>query len=208
MNYILKKVVNNCENLSLISEANSLINKFRKKLEPDIIMLNSNPLIKKNNFSVFNNGIYAYHNNQYYILQKIATDLKRDIRIKSIVLNEENLKEAFNEKGKILILQSDDFNINGEIILESNEGYGEALPRNKLEELLPKKLNYEVVILCFIKSGKLIDLFKEKVKFLITFDDINLDHIDIDMLFKYNELSIDFIIHFIKNTTCSSINKS
>ena len=204
----LKKVVNECLALPLINEANSLINKFKKNLEPDIVMLNSNPLKKNNNFSALHNGIFAYLNNQYYILQKITTNLKRDIRIKSIVLNEENLKEAFNEKGKILIIQSDDFNKEGEIILESNYGLSEALPKNKLKELLPKKLNYEVVLLCFIKSEKLIDLFKGKVKFLITFDDINLDSIEFDMLFKYNELSIDFIIHFIKNTTCSSIMQS
>ena len=206
--FYLKKVVNDSGNLSLINEANNILNKFSQKLEPDIIMLNSNPLIKYDNFSVLHNGIWANQNNQFYILQNIDKNLKRDIRVKSIVLNEYNLKEAFNENGKILIIQSDDFNREGDIILESNIGMGELLPKDRLKDILPIKFNYEIVILCFIKSEKLIDYFKGKVKYLITFDDINLETIDFDMLLKYNELSIEFIIHFIINATCSNINKS
>ena len=201
----LKNIVNQSKNLSLIKEAKYLLESFNEKLEPDIIMLNSNPFTKKDNYSVLHNSIWANHNNQYYILQKIKANLGKDIRVKSIVLNEGNLEEVLKEKGKILIIQSDDFNEEGDMILENIKGEGEPLNKNKLKKLIPQKLNYEAVILCFIKSEKLIDLFKGRVKYLITFNDINIEDIDFDMLFKYNELSIEFIIHFIKNYTEFSI---
>ena len=206
--YYIGLVVNESNNFYLISEANNLLNNFKKKLEPDILMLNSNPFIKKENFSVLHNSIWAYHNNQYYILQKISSNLKRDIRIKSIVLNVKNLSSALQEKGKILIIQSDDFNEDGEIVLETDIGEGEPLSNKNLKDIIPKKINYEVVILCFIKSEKLVDLFKGNVRYLITFNDINIEDVDLDLLLKYNELSIDFIIHFIKNSTESNIIKS
>ena len=208
---LLTEIVNKSTNIKLIEKAKYLLEKFNQKLEPDIVMLNSNPLVKYDNFSVLHNGIWAEHNNQYFILQKIATDLKRDIRIQSIVLDETNLKRALKGKGKILILQSDDFNQEGEIILESTKGRGEVFTKEKLKKLLdsiPKKLEYEVVILCFLKSQKLKHLFTGKVKYLITFDDINIENIEFDMLSKYNELSIGFIIHFIKNSTAKNIVKA
>ena len=204
----LTAIVNKSTNIKLIEKAKYLLEKFNQKLEPDIVMLNANPLVKYDNFSVLHNGILAEHNNQYFILQKIANDLKRDIRIQSIVLDELNLKRALNEKGKILILQSDDFNQEGEIILESNKGRGEVFSKKKLEDYLkslPYKLKYEVVILCFLNSQKLKHLFKGKVKYLITFDEINIENMDIDILIKYNELSIGFLIHFIKNATAKNI---
>ena len=204
----LNNIINRSQNLHLIIEANNLLKSFNKKLEPDIIMLNSNPFTKKENYCVLGNGIWAYYNNQYYILQKIKTNLKKDIRVKSIVLNAKNLKEALDEKGKILIIQSDAFNEDGDMMLESETGEGESLSKNKLKELITKKLEYEVVILCFIKSEKLIEFFKGKVKYLITFDDINTEDIAFDMLYKYNELSIEFIIHFIKNYTESTIQEA
>ena len=196
----LKKVINEGEDFYLISEANNLLNRFSRKLEPDIVMLNSNPFTKKNNCSVLHYSMWAYHNNQYYILQKISTKIKKNIRIKSIVLNAKYLIEALKEKGKILIIQSDDFNEEGEIHLESQYGEGESLPNNQLKEIFPKQLYYEVVILCFIKSEKIKNFFKEKVKYLITFNDINIEDIDCDLLLQYNKLSIDFIIHFIENS--------
>ena len=204
--FYLKKVVNESKNRNLINEANSILNKFNQKFEPDIIMLNSNPIIY-NDKSLLK-GIRKNQNNQFYILQKIAKNLKRDIIIKSVVLNKPNLEEAFNKKGKILIIQSDDFSQEGDIILESDKGMGELLPKNKLNDILPKKLDYELVILCFINSEKLIEYFRGKVKNLIIFNDINLENINFDMLLKYNELSIEFIIHFIINITGLTIDKS
>ena len=195
----LNEVIENCQNIDLINKATNLKIKFNQKFESDIVMLNANPLIKKDNYSLLHNSIWANHNNQYYILQKLYTSLNSTIRIKSIVLNEYNLRETFNEKGKILIIQSDDFNEEGEIMLETSNGEGESLSRKKLKGMLPEKIGFEIVILCFIKSGKLIDLFKGKVKYLITFDDINCEDIDYSVLYKYNELSIDFLINFIRN---------
>ena len=206
---LLKKVINESKNNTLRNEANIILNTINQKFEPDIVMLNSNP-IKYNDKSLLY-GKRKKQNTQFYILQKLEKNLKRDIIIKSKVLNEDNLKEAFNEKGKILIIQSDDFNQEGDIILESNIGMGELLPKKKLSEILPKKLEYEIVILCFIKSEKLKDYFRGKVNYLITFDDINLKNIkkfDFDLLLKYNELSIEFIIHFIINITVLNLKKS
>ena len=162
-------------------------------------MLNSNPFIKKENYSILYNSIWASHNNQFYMLLEIVNKIKKNIKIKSKVLNEDNLKEAFQGKGKILIIQSDGFNEEGEIMLETDKGEGESLPNNKLKTLLPETLNYEMVILCFIKSGKLIEYFEKKTQYLISFGDINCEDIDYDKLYKYNELSIDFLIHFITN---------
>ena len=204
----LNNVIKNGENLHLVNEANKLKEEFNKKLDPDIVMLNSNPFIKKENDSSSLHSIYSYHNNQYHILQKISNKLKTNIKIKSKVLNEEHLYEAFNEKGKILIIQSDGFNEEGEIILESNNGKGESLSKIKLEKKIPKRIKYEVLILCFIKSEKLLDLFESKVKYLIAFKDINCKNLNSDTLLKYNKISIDFLIHFIRNSTEFNIEKA
>ena len=195
----LKNVIKDGENINLINKAKNIIETLSRKQKYDIVMLNSNPFIKKENYSILYNSIWAPHNNQFYILLKIVNSIKKNLKIKSKVLNKDNLKEAFKGEGKILIIQSDDFNEEGEIILESSKGEGESLPNIKLKELLPEKLNYEMVILCFIKSGKLIRYFEGKTQNLITFDDINCEEIDYDELYKYNELSIDFLIHFIIN---------
>ena len=173
-------------------------------------MLSSNPLnIKNDNYNAIHSNIWVNHNNQYYILNKFSDKLARNLRIKSIVLNKDNLKEALNSKGKILVIQSDYFNEEGEIILESDYGKGELLPKDILEEsIIPKKILYDVVILCFIKSGKLIDSFKEKSKYLITYDGIEYENMDFDSLEKYIKLSIEFLVDFIRNTTKFSIEKS
>ena len=204
LNYVINSGINHLSN-----EAMNLKEEFDKKLEPDIVMVNSNPLIKKDNYSVLHSSIWAKHNNQYYILNKISDKLARNLRIKSEVLNKDNLNKALNSKGKILIIQSDDFNEEGEIILESDCGEGEPLPKDELEQnMIPNKIMYDVVILCFIKSGRLIDLFKGKSKYLITFDDSDFESIDFISLKKYNKLSIEFLINFIRKTTKFSIEKS
>ena len=194
----------------MYDEAINLKEEFYKKLEIDIVMLNSNPLIiKEDNFNVFHSNIWPKHNNQYYILNKFSDKLARNLRIKSKVLNKDNLKEALNSKGKILVIQSDNFNKEGEIILESDYGEGEHLPKDILEKnIIPNKIMYDIIILCFIKSGRLIDSFKGKFKHLITFDDIEIENMDFASLYQYNKLSIEFLVDFIRNTTKFSIEKS
>ena len=206
----LDYVINKIENIFLVNKAINLKEEFYKKLEPDIVMLNSNPLIiKKDNYEFLQNKTWFNHNNQYYILNKFSDKLERNLRIKSKILNKDNLKEALNSKGKILIIQSDDFNEKGEIMLESDDGKGKLLRKDILQQrIIPKKIMYDVVILCFIKSGKLIDLFKEKSKYLITFDNINTKKIDSISLKNYNILTIDFLVNFIINTTKFSIGES
>ena len=180
----------------LVKEAYDLIINLKNNIEADIVMLNSNPLT--NHCSALHSGIYAYLNNQYYILEQLYQKLKLNIKLKSIVLNKENLLESFNKEGEILIIQSDDFSNNGEIVMESDIGESELLSIEELQNLIPVKIKYKLVILCFIKSSKLINLFKDKVEYLITFDDINCYNLDYNTLIKYNELSIEFIINFIE----------
>ena len=198
------------ENPFLVNDILKFKEEFYTKLEPDIFMLNSNPLIiKKDNYELLNNKAWFNHNNQYYILNKFSDKLEKNLIIKSKILNKENLKKALNSKGKILIIQSDDFTEKGEIILESDYGEGELLPKDLLKQsIIPEKIRYDVVILCFINSGRLIDLFKGKSKYLITFDDINTQKIDSISLKNYNILTIDFLVNFIKNTTKFGIEKS
>ena len=210
---LLNNIINNCENSYIKKEAYQLKIKLNKNMEPDIFILNSNPLI--NNFSVLNNGIFAYLNNQYYLLQKIYEKVKSNIKIKSIVLNKNNLEEALSKEGKILIIQSDDFSKKGDIILESDIGQSQILSIDKDREnkstfnlLLPEKIKFKIVILCFINSSKLIDKFKDKIEYLITFDLINFFDLDNDILLKYNELSIDFLIDFIEKTESFEYSKN
>ena len=180
----------------LVNEAYDLLTDLKKDLEPDIIMLNSNPI--RNYCSALHSGIFAYMNNQYYILKKLYEKIKYNIKIKSVVLNKENLVKSFDKEGKILIIQSDDFTENGELILESDIGDSQLLPIEELIKMIPIKIKYKVVILCFINSSKLVKYFENKVEYLITFDSINLYDIDYNTLFKYNELSIEFIINFVE----------
>ena len=137
----------------LVNEAYDLLMELKINLEPDIIMLNSNPLM--NYCSSLHSGIFAYMNNQYYILTKLYEKIKSNIKIKSIVLNKENLVKSFDNEGKILIIQSDDFTENGELILESDIGESQLLPIEELSKMIPIKIKYKIVILCFINSSKL-----------------------------------------------------
>ena len=187
----------------LVNEAYDLLIDLKKTLEPDIIMLNSNPI--RNYCSALHSGIFAYMNNQYYILKKLNEKIKSNIKIKSIVLNKENLVKSFDNEGKILIIQSDDFTENGEIMLESDVGESQLLPIEELSKIIPIKIKYKVVILCFINSSKLVKLFEDKVEYLITFDNINLFNFEYNSLFKYNELSIEFIINFIEKLTQKNV---
>ena len=193
-----------------INEALELQNEIEEKLSPDIVLLNSNPIIKEeNNYS--NNKIMAAPNNQYYLMNKIfnRNDINTNLIIKYKVLNEDNLREAFSGKGKVLIIQSDNFNDNGDLFLEDNLGKSYLLSKDYF--LKRKKINYDVLILCYINSGKLIikepdkkENFENRVKYLITFDsncsDIFND-IGIESYLEYNKRSIEFLEHFIVNIT-------
>ena len=167
-------------------------------IKPDIIMLNSNPL--KNN----SNYINSNPNNQYYILNQLKKDVDIFIKIKAEILNYENLNNALNGNGKILIIQSDDFTIDGEIVCESENGESEILLINKMIDLLKKfdskEIKYKAIILCFPNSSKLIKYFNNKVDYLITFNELDFSDIEPRIRKKYNKLSAQFIIDFIKCT--------
>ena len=191
---ILEKLKKNRTN-KLYNEECYLSEILSKLIKPDII----NPL--KSNF----NEIYANPNNHYYILNKLD-DLSKDkkiksgIKLKSDILNEDNLNEVFKQSGEILIIQSDDFNKDGDIFLESDDGESQILEKNKILSNLnkEKKAEFKVIILCFINSKKFAEFIKDKIKFkyLIYFEDLTIMKYKRSLI-EYNRLCIDFIIEFI-----------
>ena len=191
---ILTKELKLCFN-----EAYYLKLEYNKKLEPDIIILSSNPL--KNYFSILDSGISSYHNNQYYLLEKLQEKIRTNIKIESSILNKNKLTEVLDKKGKILIIQSDDFTGKGEIIMETEKGESQLLSFEDLEAILPEKIKFDILILCFAKSEKIKKIFEDKVDNLITFDDINIYDLEKDTLLEYNKLNIDFLINFIEKIT-------
>ena len=177
----------------LYYEAYNLRKELYDIIMPDIVMLNSNSL--KNNYGYIN---YC-HNNQYYILNQIQNNIKSFIKIKSDILNYENLNLALERKGEILIIQTDDFSENDDIVCETENGESEIIP---LDEILKNfdSINYKVIILCFPKSSKLIDYFNKEINYnyLITFEDFNYSFNDIHIMKTYNKLIVQFVIDFIK----------
>ena len=195
---ILNNIIENKFQKYIYNEAFNLKNKIYDLLEPDIIMLNSNPLKKISN-------INCNLNNQYYIINELKKNINSHIRIKSLILNEENLTHVLNKKGEILIIQSDDYTKNGEIVCESDDGESLIIPMKKLDKIIKnKKIDYKLVILCFPKSIKLKEYLEDnKISFnnLITFNYFNESNITNDILKEYNKISIEFIIAFIKRIT-------
>ena len=177
----------------LYYEAYNLRKELYDIIMPDIVMLNSNSL--KNNYGYIN---YC-HNNQYYILNQIQNKIKSFIKIKSDILNYNNLNLALERKGEILIIQTDDFSENDDIVCETENGESEIIP---LDEILKNfdSINYKVIILCFPKSSKLMDYFNKEINYnyLITFEDFNYSFNDIHIMKTYNKLIVQFVIDFIK----------
>ena len=184
----------------LYYEAYNLKNEINDDLlEPDIVMLNSNPLINGLNYSYSNCTL----NNQYHILNDLCNNIEIFIKLKSNILNRENLISALNRKGEILIIQSDEFTENGDIVLENDKGESEILELNEIFNTLKnKQLNYKVIFLCFPKSSKLIKFFNENIGFqyLITLD-FDTSKINSKNLNDYKNLCVESIINFIKYST-------
>ena len=178
-NEIIKTLIDS-EDLRFINEASDLEKKIKEKILPDIIVLNTEVIIKEE-------------------LLKFSNDTNPNLFIKFKDLNEDNLREAFSRKGKILIIQTNNFNKEGDILLDSGMGNNYSLAKKYFNKI--SKINYEVLILCFINSGKLIKTFKNKVKYLITFDQnykIIFNNKDNEtLLLEYKRCSIDFLKNFI-----------
>ena len=185
----------------LYNEAYYIKTELYNLKQPDIVMLNSNPI--KNQYGILSSGIYAYLNNQYYILKNLVenknNEIESFIRIKSLILNKENLENTLNEKGEILIIQSDDFSENGDIICESDDGKSELLTKDEFIKISPSKISFKVIILCFKNSYKLVESFKNiNYDYIISFEYFDFFNYDNKTLIEYNKLCIDFIIDFIK----------
>ena len=176
-------------------ESQNLKKEIYNLLQPDIIMLNSNSLKQLSEY------VYPL-NNQYYILNELNKSINSHIRIKTNILNENNLKEALNDKGEILIIQSDDYAKNNNIICESEKGESYLLPfEDIIKTIKTKKINYKIIILCFPNSSSLklyIDNNQILYNYLISFEYI--DFSNNNNAIKYNERFIKFIMDFIKNS--------
>ena len=188
-----------------LNEKESLLRQeFYDLLKPNTIMLNSNPL--NSGFSLLSTGIYARPNNQYYILKKLS-EIRKDkmksyIRMKSYILNKQNLLEALKKKAEILIIQSDDFTEKGDIMMESDRGISEKLTIQEFIEILKESENknkYKIVILSFINSSKLFESIKSIIgyEYFVYFEPIDCMEIKTKNLEEYNKLSIDLIIDLI-----------
>ena len=193
LNQIMKKPIRK----DIYYESYYLRNEIFYLLEPDIVMLNSNPLKNKSN------NTYSL-NNQYYILNELKNKINIHIRLDSKILNFENLNEILNKKGEILIIQLDDFikEKNKFFICESQKGKSYKLYFEDIIKLIKKKeFNYKVIILCFPNSYLLKDYFDNNQ--ILYSNIIYFDYIDFskyDIINKYNSICIQFIIDFIKNS--------
>ena len=187
----LKAIMKSPKQKDIYFEAYNLKNELYNLLEPDIVMLNSNPLKNKYNYDYSSN-------NQYYILNELKQNIKSYIRIKSSVLNIENLNIALKGKGKILIIQSDDFTENGDIMLENEKGESIILPKDDFIQMIKgQDIKYQIIILCFPKSSILIEYFDNLVDYLITFENFNHFQNERNIMKKYNMNLIQFLIDFI-----------
>ena len=65
---------------NIINEAYRLKNELNEKFDSDILILNSNPL-KSYLSSALNNGIFSYHNNQYYLLEQLNEKIRSNIKV-------------------------------------------------------------------------------------------------------------------------------
>ena len=103
----------------------------------------------------------------------------------------------------MLIIQSDDFVLEGNIICESEKGESYILELNDLINMIKEKeIKYKVIILCFPNSSLMKKFFDENlvnIQYLITFDYFDISQIN--DLKIYNEKYIQFLIDFIINIT-------
>ena len=202
----LDMMLNKNFNKELFEEELYLRQEFFNMLKPNIVMLNSNPL--NNGYSILSNGIYAYPNNQYYILEKLReiekNDMNSHIRLKTYILNKQNLIDALKKQPEVLIIQSDDFNENGDIMMESDEGISEKLTIEEFIEIIEDS-NFKIVLLSFINSSKLFNSIKDKVnienyEYLIYVKNIeNIDSLSQTKLMQINKDSIKSIIKLISS---------
>ena len=179
----------------LINEAKKLQKETKAKICTDIIFISSNLFIKQDE------KIQDTPKSQYYLMDKIYNNknINDYLVIKYKDLNEDNLRESFSEKGKILIIQSDDFDYEDNTLDDSDILKSYSLLKEYFSRV--NNINYDILILCFINSGKLINLLKNKVKYLITFSktcSLILKNKGIPPL-EFNKYSIDFLENFITN---------
>ena len=84
---------------------------------------------------------------------RIKKNINTHIKRKADILNKKNLIHFLNKKNKkseILIIQSDDFTENGDLICENEKGESEILLLSDLFNIFKStELKYKILILCF-----------------------------------------------------------
>ena len=112
------------------------------------------------------------------------------------------MADALNENGEILIIQSDDFTKNGDIMCESEKGESYILSiKDFINNFTNKEIKYKIIILCFPNSYILKKYFDENLidyKYLVTFE--KLDNFSPEILKECNKKNIRFLLDLIKNS--------
>ena len=205
---LLDELMANIFNKKLYDEESRLRQKLFDLIEPNIIMLNANPL--NNGFCLLSSGINAKYNNQYYIMDALnekgrRNQIESNIRMMPYILNKKNLKEALEKDGEILIIQSDDYTEEGDIILESDDGISKKLNKEEFNSLFSnesKKIHFKVILLCFFNSYKYIDIIKNKINFeyLVYFEEFkHFFNVDNAFLKAYNQHMVEMIIEIVSS---------
>ena len=102
----------------------------------------------------------------HYLSYNALVDLKKDLRIEKNILNRNQLKIIKDYGCRILVLSSNMYDPNGDLLMEKD--FGEVMSVNMLDlynYLKPKeeqaKFNVEVVFINVINGEKIAQVFKK-----------------------------------------------
>ena len=184
----------------IINNTNQLLSEIKSKMEQSITLISSNSLL-----DVHQEPVKSPCNSYYYIIKSFSNKISKKIRIKHVLLTKQNLLNILQTNGEILIIYSDDFTLNGDIVLENEEGNSEILTINEFNQLLiksVKKISYKVIILAFHNSCEVNSLFVNyNIPFIISFEKFELvmNEFTNCTYISYNMLRTDFVVSFIEN---------
>ena len=188
-----------------IQNTQNILYSINKNMKYNITILSANPLKNEKN------GIYAYNNSQINFLKRLKNSKLKNLKIKFDVLNKENLEECLSSSGEILIIRADDFNNDGDLIMEEKDGNSKIIENKILLNLFKNSANeYKIIILAFLNSENLFKLFHKfevKFKYIITFDIIH-QILKPENYFKLNKNIDKFILNFLENCQNETIEKS
>ena len=171
----------------LLKEINELFNDINNESKKQnlLIFLEANQILTSNN-----NEILSIMNNAYHLKMKLEEKLKHnEINFKIFNLKEfDSFNNYFNYSGNFLYINSDEFDEDGNLYIEDQNGKSIKKNIDDLVKIIKdKNKTYELVILGFFNSEKLysklkfpsviyfpynkqlINLFKEKPNLMLVF---------------------------------------